>query len=50
MTPSILSLQEILTHCRKLAPSRRAFYDTLLTHGDVLAVRVNYLPALSCGS
>ena len=44
MTPSILSLQEILTHCRTLAPSRRAFYDTLLTHGDVLAVRVNYLP------
>ena len=25
-------------------PSRRAFYDTLLTHGDVLAIRVNYLP------
>jgi len=45
MTPSILSLQEILTHCPTLAPSRRAFYDTLLlTHGDVLAVRVNYLP------
>ena len=44
MTPSILSLQDILTHCRTLAPTRRAFYDTLLTHGDVLAVRVNYLP------
>jgi hypothetical protein len=25
-------------------PSRRAFYDTLLTHGDMLAVRVKYLP------
>lgn len=44
MTPSILSLRDILTHCRTLAPSRRAFYDTLLTHGVVLAVRVNYLP------
>src|ERR1700730_606394 len=37
-------MQEILKHCRTLAPSRRAFYETLLTHGDVLAVRVNYLP------
>jgi hypothetical protein len=44
MTPSILSLQEILTHCRTLAPSRRAFYEALLTHGDVVAVKVNYLP------
>ena len=44
MTPSILSLQEILTHCRTLPPSRRAFYEALLTHGDVVAVRVNYLP------
>ncbi len=44
MTPSILSLQEILTHCRTLPPSRRAFYEAVLTHGDVVAVRVNYLP------
>ena len=44
MTPSIISLQEILKHCRTLAPGRRAFYDALLTHGDVVAVRVNYLP------
>ncbi len=44
MTPSILSLEEILTHCRTLPPSRRAFYEALLTHGDVVAVQVNYLP------
>ncbi len=44
MTPSILSLQEILTHCQTLPASRRAFYEALLTHGDVVAVRVNYLP------
>jgi len=44
MTPSILSLQEILKHCRALPLSRRAFYEALLTHGDVVAVRVNYLP------
>jgi hypothetical protein len=44
MTSSILSLQEVLTHCRALPPRWRAFYDALLTHGDVVAVRVNYLP------
>lgn len=44
MPPSIVSLQEILKHHGTLAPSRRAFYETLLTHGDVLAVGVNYLP------
>jgi hypothetical protein len=44
MTPSIISLQEILKHCRTLAASRRAFYEALLTHGEVVAVRVNYLP------
>jgi hypothetical protein len=44
MTSSILSLQEILTHCRPLSPRRRAFYEALLTHGDVVAVKVNYLP------
>jgi hypothetical protein len=44
MIPSILSLQEILKHCRALPPSRRAFYEALLTDGDVVAVRVNYLP------
>jgi hypothetical protein len=44
MPPSIVSLQDILKHHGTLAPSRRAFYETLLTHGDVLAVGVNYLP------
>jgi len=44
MTPSVLSLQEILTHCRTLPPSRRAFYEALLTHGEVVAVRVKCLP------
>jgi hypothetical protein len=44
MTSSILTLQEILRHCRTLPPSRRAFYEALLTHGDVVALRVSYLP------
>jgi len=44
MTPSIISLQDILKHCRTLPPSRRACYEAVLTHGDVVAVRVNYLP------
>src|SRR5258705_9295222 len=44
MTLSIISLQDILKHCRTLPPSRRAFYEAVLTHGDVVAVRVNYLP------
>ena len=44
MTSSIISLQDILKHCRTLPPSRRAFYEAVLTHGDVAAVRVNYLP------
>jgi hypothetical protein len=44
MTSSILSLQEILKHCRTVPPSRRAFYEALLIHGDVVAVRVKYLP------
>jgi len=34
----------LASHCRTLPPGRRAFYETLLTHGDVLAVRVKYLP------
>jgi hypothetical protein len=44
MTPSIISLHEILKHCRTLPPSRRAFYEAVLTQGDVVAVRVGYLP------
>lgn len=44
MTPSIISLQDILKHCRTLPPSRRAFYEAVLIHGDVVAVRVGYLP------
>jgi hypothetical protein len=51
MTASILSLHELLRHCRTLPPTRRAFYEALLTHGDVVAVSVRYLPrALSSGS
>lgn len=44
MTPSILSLQDILKHCRTLPQSRRTFYEALLIHGDVVAVSANYLP------
>ncbi len=44
MTPSIVSLQELLKHHRALPPRRRAFYEALLTHGEVVAVKVKYLP------
>lgn len=44
MAASIVSLQELLTDRHALSPSIRAFCEALLTHGDVVAVRVNYLP------
>src|SRR5260370_26232380 len=44
MTPSIISLQDILKHCRTLPPSRRAFYEAVLTHDYVLAARGGDLP------
>jgi len=44
MTPRIISLREILKRHRTLPASGTAFYETLLTRGDVVAVKVNYLP------
>jgi hypothetical protein len=44
MTPSVVTLQEVLRHHRTLSRRGREFYESLLTHGDVLAVRVDYLP------
>jgi hypothetical protein len=44
MTPSVVTLQEVLRHHRTLSRRGREFYESLLEHGDVLAVRVDYLP------
>ncbi len=43
MTPSIVTLQEVLRHHRGLSPDGRALCEALLTQGDVLAVRLAYL-------
>ena len=39
MTPSVVTLQEVLRHHRTLSRRGREFYESLLEHGDVLAVR-----------
>jgi len=44
MTPAVVTLQEVLRHHRTLSRRGREFYESLLAHGDVLAVRVPYLP------
>jgi hypothetical protein len=44
MTPSVVTLQEVLRHHRTLSRRGREFYERLLAHGDVLAVRLDYLP------
>ena len=44
MTPSVVTLQEVLRHHRTLSRRGREFYESLLEYGDVLAVRVDYLP------
>ena len=44
MTPSVVTLQEVLRHHRTLSRRGRDFYESLLAHGDVLAVRLDYLP------
>jgi hypothetical protein len=43
-TPRIVTLQEVLKHHEALPPTARAFYEALLTQGEVLAVQVEYLP------
>ncbi|MEX2221056.1 MAG: hypothetical protein WEG40_04585 [Candidatus Rokuibacteriota bacterium] len=44
MAPSVVTLQEVLRHHRTLSRRGRDFYESLLAHGDVLAVRLDYLP------
>ena len=41
---SFVTLQEVLEHHRALPPKARAFYEAMLAQGDVLALRVDYLP------
>jgi len=36
MTPSVVTLQEVLRHHRTLSRRGREFYESLLAHGDVL--------------
>ena len=43
MTPSVVTLQEVLRHHRTLSRGRE-FYESLLEQGDVLAVRPDYPP------
>ena len=41
---NIITLQEVLNHQVMLPATARAFYEALLAQGEVLAVRVDYLP------
>jgi hypothetical protein len=41
---SFVTLREVLEHHRALPPKARAFYEAMLSQGDVLALRVDYLP------
>jgi len=41
---SFVTLQEVLAHHQALPAKARAFYEELLTQGEVLALRVDYLP------
>ena len=43
-TPRIVTLQEVLKHHDALPAPARAFYEALLSQGEVLAVQVEYLP------
>ena len=43
-TANIITLQEVLNHQVVLPEPARAFYEALLSQGEVLAVRVDYLP------
>jgi hypothetical protein len=46
MTPTIVPLKEVLDHHPTLSPGVRAFCDSLLTQGDMLAVTADYFPHL----
>lgn len=41
---SIVTLREVLNHHGALPAAARALYEALLSQGEVLAVRVDYLP------
>ena len=44
-TANIITLQEVLNHHYAALPAtNRAFFEALLSQGEVLAVRVDYLP------
>ena len=44
LSRSFVTLREVLEHHRALPPKARAFYEAMLAQGDVLALRVDYLP------
>jgi hypothetical protein len=46
MTPTIVTLKEVLDNQPTLSPGVRAFCEGLLTQGDMLAVTADYFPHL----
>ena len=46
MTPTIVTLKEVLDHHPTLSPGVRAFCESLLTQGEMLAVTADYFPLL----
>ena len=44
VTPRFVTLKEVLEHHEALPPTARAFYEAVLAHGEVLALRIDYLP------
>src|SRR5258708_39321376 len=46
MTPIIVTLKEVLDSHPTLSPGVRAFCESLLTQGDMLAVTADYFPLL----
>src|SRR5258708_6148950 len=46
MTPTIVTLKEVLDNHPTLSPGVRAFCESRLTQGDMLAVTANYFPLL----
>jgi hypothetical protein len=46
MTPTIVTLKEVLDHHPTLSPIVRAFCEGLLIQGDMLAITADYFPHL----
>lgn len=44
LTPSFVTLKKVLEQHKALPPTARAFYEAVLAQGEVLALRVDYLP------